>query len=55
MLKPLVILFATKLYGRINIYKYDWNMFEKNNLKIALNILYTKEKETFPAYIFAEL
>ena len=26
-------------------------MFEKNNPIIALNILYTKEKEIFPAYI----
>ena len=26
-------------------------MFEKNNPTIALNILYIKEKETFPAYI----
>ena len=24
---------------------------EKNNLKIALNILYIKEKEKYPAYI----
>ena len=29
----------------------DWKTFEKNNLTIALNILYTKEKETRPAYI----
>ena len=26
-------------------------MFEKNNPTIALNILYTKEKEIYPAYI----
>ena len=26
-------------------------MFEKNNLTIALNILYIKEKEISPAYI----
>ena len=29
----------------------DWKMFEKNNPKIALNILYTEEKEIYPAYI----
>ena len=26
-------------------------MFEKNNQTIALNVLYIKEKEIFPAYI----
>ena len=29
----------------------DWKKFEKNNPTVALNILYTKEKEIFPAYI----
>ena len=29
----------------------DWKTFEKNNPIIALNILYTKEKEISPAYI----
>ena len=29
----------------------DWKTFEKNNLTIALNILYTKEKEIRQAYI----
>ena len=29
----------------------DWKTFEKNNPTIALNILYTKEKEMHPAYI----
>ena len=29
----------------------DWKTFEKNNLTIALNILYIKEKEIYPAYI----
>ena len=29
----------------------DWKTFEKNNPTIALNILYTKEKEIFPVYI----
>ena len=31
--------------------KDDWKMFEKNNLTIALNILYLKEKEIYAAYI----
>ena len=29
----------------------DWKQFEKNNLTIALNILYIKKKEILPAYI----
>ena len=29
----------------------DWKTFEKNNVTIALNILYIKEKEIYPAYI----
>ena len=29
----------------------DWKMFEKNNQKIALDILYIKEKEMLPGYI----
>ena len=29
----------------------DWKTFEKFNPTFALNILYTKEKEKFPAYI----
>ena len=29
----------------------DWKTFEKNNLVIALNIFYTKEKEVCPACI----
>ena len=29
----------------------DWKTFEENNPKIALNILYIKEKEICPAYI----
>ena len=28
----------------------DWKRFEKNNLTIALNILYIKEKAILPAY-----
>ena len=29
----------------------DWKMLQKNNLTIALNILYIKELEVCPAYI----
>ena len=29
----------------------DWKMFEKNNPTIALNVLYIKEKQIYPAYI----
>ena len=29
----------------------DWKRFEKNNLTIAFNILYIKEKAILPAYI----
>ena len=29
----------------------DWKTFDKNNLTIAVNILYIKEKEIYPAYI----
>ena len=29
----------------------DWKTFEKNNQRIALNILYIKEKEMLPGYI----
>ena len=29
----------------------DWKTFEKNNLTIAVNILYIEEKEIWPAYI----
>ena len=29
----------------------DWKIFEKNNLRISLNILHIKEKKIFPAYI----
>ena len=29
----------------------DWKTFEKNNPTIALNILYTKEKKIYSAYI----
>ena len=29
----------------------DWKTFQKNNLKIDVNILYIREKEIYPAYI----
>ena len=30
---------------------YDWETFEKNNPTIALNVLYSKEMEIYPANI----
>ena len=30
--------------------KDDWKKFEKNNVTIALNVMYTK-KEKYPAYV----
>ena len=33
----------------------DWKRFEKNNLTIALNILYIKEKAILPAYISKQI
>ena len=29
----------------------DWKSFEKNNPAMAMNMLYTKEKEILPTYI----
>ena len=29
----------------------DWKAFEKNNLTIAVDVLYIKEKEIYPAYV----
>ena len=29
----------------------DWKRFEKNSLRIALNVLYIKEKEIYTVYI----
>ena len=31
--------------------KDDWKKFEKNNVTIALNILYAKKEKIYPAYI----
>ena len=36
-----------KLYSRKN----DWKKFEKNNVRIALNVLYAKKEKTYPAYV----
>ena len=30
--------------------KVDWKIFEKNNVTIALNILYTKNEKIYPTY-----
>ena len=29
----------------------DWNKIEKNELKIVLNVLYTKIEKIYPAYV----
>ena len=31
--------------------KNDWKKFKKNNLTIALNVLYAKNEKIYPAYI----
>ena len=31
--------------------KDDWNRFEKNNVTIALNVLYAKNEKIHPAYV----
>ena len=31
--------------------KYDWKKFEKNNVTIALNVLYDKKEKIHPAYV----
>ena len=31
--------------------KDDWQRFDKNNRKIALNVLYAKKEKIYPAYV----
>ena len=31
--------------------KDDWQKLEKNNVKIALNVLYVKNEKIYPAYV----
>ena len=31
--------------------KGDWKNFEKNNVAIALNVLYAKKEKIYPAYV----
>ena len=31
--------------------KDDWTKFEKNNITIALNVLYAKKEKIYPAYV----
>ena len=31
--------------------KDDWKKFEKNNVTIALNVLYAKKEKIYPAYV----
>ena len=32
--------------------KYDWKNFEKNNVTIALNVLYSKKEKNIPSLCF---
>ena len=40
-------------WGEINYpsEKHDWKQIEKNNLKIAPNVLHAKKEEKYPAYV----
>ena len=31
--------------------KYDWEKFKKNDLTIALNVLYAKKEKIYPTYV----
>ena len=31
--------------------KHDWREFEKNNLTIGVNVLYTKNEKIYPIYV----
>ena len=31
--------------------KYDWEKFKKNDLIIALNVLYAKKEKIYPTYV----
>ena len=35
----------------INVEKDNWKKFEKNNLTIALNVLYAKKEKIYPPYV----
>ena len=37
--------------NKFSIKKYDWRKLEKNNLIIALNVLYVKIEKVYPAYV----
>ena len=53
--------FYTKIKSFINKYNWeginfpsekdDWKKFEKNNLAIALNVLYAKREKIYPAHV----
>ena len=36
---------------RFSSEKDDWKKFEKNNVTIALNVLYAKKENVYPAYV----
>ena len=48
-IKPCILRYKWK--GINYPWKIDWKTFEKNNLAIALNILYIQEKEICATYI----
>ena len=33
------------------IKKYDWKIFEKNNLTTSLNVFYAKKEKIYPTYV----
>ena len=35
--------------------KDDWKTYEKNNVTIALNVLYTKKEKIYPVYFSKQI
>ena len=31
--------------------KDDWKIFERNNVKVSLNVLYAEKEKIYPAYV----
>ena len=40
--------------NKLSSEKDDWKTFEKNNLMIALNVLYAKSEKIYPAYFLKQ-
>ena len=49
-IKPFINKYSWKIKNYLKK-RDDWKIFQKNNTRIALNILYIKENEVRPAYI----